>query len=238
MTLETDVMTEDVKGVLPEYDSKTTKELWDIYSSFHEINPEKKINKPRDRDKRVRIHRKPLTKIIEDTLGEDNENLESFEEREAKQKASDMIAKIAYSHLKGIDSKAKPPTEEGVREFLQKSGVDISYEDLLKQIMNASNLTYEQLENSAPHLKRIIDYTASYKDTEGKKIEILQQYLGRPEHHEGLREHAGKALSKEYNATSTPQEIFGQYQGHIQSKVQEYELDKKTTFSKSVKKSK
>ena len=33
-------------NILPEYEGKPTEKLWKEYASLHEINPEKRINKP------------------------------------------------------------------------------------------------------------------------------------------------------------------------------------------------
>ncbi|MAH32887.1 hypothetical protein CL615_00690 [archaeon] len=229
----------DDKGLIPEYEGKSTEDLWEEYTGYHKIDPDERINKIRDREKRVSKHRKQLTKIVEDTLGE-KDNLEDFEEKKAKQKAADIVTKIAHKHYDSDNMELpeeKSKKEEKIREFLQKAGVQGSYEDLLQQIMNSMDLKYENLESSAPELKRLIDFTADYKDKEGNKIALLDTYLVKHEHREGLKKLAGKELKKEYKASASPQQILNDYRNNVRLKNQKYDIKgRETTYSKPEKK--
>ena len=174
MALEDGVMPNG-EGVLPQYEGKSTEKLWEEYSGYHEVDPKKKVNKPQEREKKVRHHRKPLTQIIDETLGKDSEgkqreSLDHVEsEAQKKKHAAAIVTKIAHEHYKTDDTNAKRPNEDRIRQFLQLSGANVTYEDLLKHIMDLPDLRYDQLPEQSP-LKRIIDYTSTYKVPEGRKI--------------------------------------------------------------------
>lgn len=227
----------DDKGILPEYEGKPTEELWKEYASLHEINPEKRINKPRARERTIRHHRKSLTQIVDSELGKDkdnqqNESLDHIESESAKkEKAASIIAKIAHEHYKTDDKDAKKPGVRQIRRFLQEAGIQASYEDVLKSLMNAGDLRYEGLEDEHP-LKQIINYTSLYKHPEGYKITHLQRTLSRPEHQEGLRELIGEAVGKKFKPTATPGEMFGEHQANVTELGHKYGLARETTYAK------
>lgn len=232
----------DDEGILPEYEGKSTEKLWEEYASLHEINPEKRINKVRAREKKISHHRKSLTEIVESELGKDsenqqNENLEHIGSEDAKKKkAADIIAKIAHEHYKTDDKDAKKPGVRQIRRFLQEVGIQttgqpLNYEDVLRALMNAGDLRYEGLDDRHP-LKQMVDYTSLYKHPEGYKITHLQQTLSRPEHQEGLRKLVGGEIGKEFKATATPGEMFSEHQAHIRELGHKYDLTRETTYAK------
>ena len=229
-------------NILPEYEGKPTEKLWKEYASLHEINPEKRINKPRAREKKISHHRKSLTQIVESELGKDkegqqNESLGHIEsETDKKKKAASIIAKIAHEHYKTDDKDAKKPDVRQIRRYLQEVGVQTSgnplvYEDVLKAVINAGDLRYEGLDDNHP-LKQMLNYTSLYKHPEGYKITHLRQTLSRPEHHEGLRKLIGGEIGKEFNATATPGEMFGEHQAHVTELGHKYSLARETTYAK------
>ena len=224
-------------NILPEYEGKPTEELWKEYASLHEINPEKRINKVRAREKKISHHRKSLTQIVESELGKDkegqqNESLDHIESEKAKKgKAASIIAKIAHEHYKTDDKDAKKPGVRQIRRYLQEVGIQASYEDVLKAVMNAPDLRYEGLSDEHP-LKQMLDQTSLYKHPEGYKITHLQRTLSRPEHQEGLRRLIGGEIGKEFNATATPGEMFGQHEARVRERGHEYDLARRTTYAK------
>lgn len=242
MTLESYVMPNgDEEAVVPEYEGKSTQQLWDTYSGFHEIDAKKEINRPAQREKRVRRHRKPLTQIIEETLGTDNEgnaneNLDHVKSETAKKKkAAAIITKIAHAHYKTDDPSVKKPDEDRIRQFLQISGANVTYESLLKHIMDLPDLRYDTLQEDDP-LRRIIDYTSSYKVPEGRKIELLRQYLSNPEHREGLANLLGDTVDKKIKPSATPAEMFLEHRAYVTEKLRDYQLKRETTSSAPKKK--
>ena len=241
MALESYVMADD-KGILPEYEGKPTGELWKEYASLHEINPEKRINKVRAREKKLRHHRKSLTQIIDSELGKDkegqqNESLEHIEsERAKKEKAASIIAKIAHEHYKTDDKNAKKPDVRQIRRYLQEVGLQatgqpLNYEDVIKAVMNAGDLRYEGLSDEHP-LKQMLDQTSLYKHPEGYKITHLQRTLSRPEHQEGLRKLIGGEVEKEFKTAATPIEMFREHQAHVTELDHKYGLTRETTYAK------
>tara|TARA_B100000315_G_C14386116_1_gene499734 strand:- start:106 stop:798 length:693 start_codon:yes stop_codon:yes gene_type:complete len=221
------------EGVIPEYEGKGPDELFGIYKGFHEINPDKRINKPRARERRVRKHRRPLTEIVEGYFAENQDSFEGLSEGESKKRAAAIITKIAHAHYKSKDANAKKPTEDQVREFLQEAGIDATYEDVIKQVMNATDLRYDNLQNTAAHLKSIIDFTALYKDGEGRKIALLQQRLTRPENQEGLRKLVGAETKRRYHPSATPGEILGEYQDTVEILNTKYDMKRPKTHSRA-----
>lgn len=225
------------EGVVPQYEGKSTKQLWEEFAGYHEVDAKKGVNKPQERERRIRHRRKPLTQIIDETLGKDSEGKqrESLDhvksEAEKKKHAAAIVTKIAHAHYKTDDPDAKKPNEDRIRQFLQLSGANVTYEDLLKHIMDLPDLRYDQLPEQSP-LRRIIDYTSLYKVPEGRKIELLRQYLSRPEHREGLAKLLGAEVGTEFKPTADADDMFAVHRAQVAEEGHRYVLQRETTYAK------
>ena len=227
----------DPKKIFPEFDSEKTEELWGKYQELNKVTEDGKINRPRDRSRRIRGATRKLSRNLEGILGlnEEEVNLEKFDEKEAKRRASQVIAKLAHEGYKSLDKKHKEPNEDLIRLYLKDVfGDSMTYEDLIKEMVNAEDLGYDTLDRSAPGLKRLIDHIALSKDTEGRKLQSVRRALARIEHHKELRHLIGHEVGRKYNRTVTPQELFNEHDSYIQSKSAMFGGREKTTYGKRV----
>jgi hypothetical protein len=219
-------MAGDNEGAKPEYEGKTTGELTEEYDSLHEIDIDKRINKPLKRERRLRRHRKSLTQIIDDTLGKDDEgnqheNFEHLSEAQAAEKSKSILTKLAHDFYKIDDGHAGKPNVNRVRQFLQLAGVNATYEDVIKEFRNMPDLRYDALPQNS-NIRRIIDYVSRQKDTEGRKINLLQQYLTRPEHTEGLTKYVKGKTGIAFHPSATPIDKLDVHAQHVQQQMQKY----------------
>ena len=213
---------------LPEYDGKSTEDLFKEYEGYHEIDVDKGVNKPLARERRIKKHRKGLEGIVTSLAPEDGSLIEKHDEDGAKKKAATIVTKLIHEGYKSDDSKARKPTDEDIRRYLRDAGIDASYEDLLQEIMNAGDLTeYERLPDN---LRRLIDHVSLSKDSEGRKIQNLRRTFARYEHIDNSRELIGDSTGKKLSKTANPSQMFEHYDRHVQSRASEYEADRKKTY--------
>ncbi len=223
----------EIKGVPPKDYTTLTKELWDEYTGLHYIDPVKRVNEPRKRDKRVKKHRVKLEGIIAKELG-DNDSFESMEEKEALEMSSNIVTKLVYEYEKSVnpgiehEQLKKQVNEKRIRTVLKEAGIE-SYEELLKNMMDSEDLSYDKLAQDSP-LRRLIDYVALSKDKDGLRIQDLHRSLSDIKHFNKLRELAGEHLGPAYNESASPTHIFQDFGLHVQSQDLAYAKQRKTTY--------
>ncbi len=218
----------------PLYQDKPTGELWGRYQELNHIDPEARVHKPREREKRVQKHTETLAEKVEAMIGEDTENIG---EEEAKKKSAKVISHLVYEGKKALEPDAKFPDDENIRQYLQEAGINASFEDLLEETMNtmysAGRVKHSELPEGS-NLKKLIEYVASTKDSEGKEIALLQQTLARYEHFPTLKELVSESVSTpghkvKFFPTAKPADIFQTYAKHLNKKNAEYDAYTKST---------
>lgn len=219
-------MPEEYKTLPVDYE-RPFEELWKEYLSYHAVSKEE--NKPKKRFKRIVKHRKSLTKIIEESIGD--RDFEDLKESDKKDIAAKIVTKLVHEGYKAIDKNASKPTEEHIRLLLQDVGIG-SYEDLLELIINSDTLDYNTLPENSP-LRNLIDYIALAKDREGKRIQAIERtFKTRYEHHIPLREAAGKEIGTEYKPSARPEVVLAEYGAYIERKIRDLEAKKPKTYKK------
>lgn len=228
---------------LSKYEGTSTGDLWKIYESLHEVNPKTGVNKPRSRERTIRLkHRKPLVDIIRDELGKDSDGLpaESLDhvkgESAKKKKAEAILTKLVHLHYKtDFGESVKKPDSRKIDEILQLAGIQGGHYQLVKDIMDAENLAYDQLPQDS-NLRRLMDYVSAYKHRDGHIIAEIKQELAKPERQDDLKRSAGQTMDRIFKATAGAGDVFGAHQVYLTEKLHDYQVQRETTAAKPAKK--
>lgn len=220
---------DEEKQYLPTHDDWTPEQLWEKYEWLHVIDPDKQIHRPRARDKKITRQREGLKKTIDKILelGEDKVNLGHLDEATRKDVAARAIAKLVEEGYASVSKKGKTPeiNEDAIRMYLQDAGIQ-DYNELLKEIMNAGDLSsYENLGNTAPNLKTLLDHVSASKVEESRLIQAIVRTMQRVEHLGPIKELAGKYLGTEFDPSATIQNVLAEHAQDVQEKSFRYDRE-------------
>ena len=218
------------KQYLPTHDDWTPEELWEKYEWLHVIDPDKHIHRPRERDKKITKHREDLKKTIDKILelGEDKVNMGHLDEATRKELAAHAIAKLVEEGYASVSKKGKTPeiNEDTIKMYLQDAGIQLDYNELLKEIMNAGDLcSYENLGNTAPNLKTLLDHVSASKVEESRLIQAIVRTMQRVEHLNPIKKLAGEYLGTEFDPSATIQNVLAEHAQDVQEKSFRYDRE-------------